>query len=247
MTSVIIGIDPGDKGAAVPLVDGRPITRGGRPLAVRWQDGDTQTRVRALGGLLGRLRAAGVDVQRPDLVVVERIPINFKGHRQRGEAGLIEEAGAFVGICAAFEWPVARRLAGAWLPDVALPREGWTNGKPKTGAEKVRAIAAARRWWPDVDWRPVGGKHRRPHDGLVDAALLALVEHNARVDPGPWAVERDGTGKGWRRVYPDPEKADQHGSRFRAAYTFKDMAEKASRGAVRLLRDGKEVRRWTAG
>ena len=43
----------------------------------------------------------------------------------------------------------------------------------KSGETKARALEAARRLWPAQDWRATP-RCTTPHDGLIDAALIAL-------------------------------------------------------------------------
>jgi hypothetical protein len=42
----------------------------------------------------------------------------------------------------------------------------------KPGETKARALEVARRLWPGTDWR-ASDRCRTPHDGLIDAALIA--------------------------------------------------------------------------
>jgi hypothetical protein len=42
----------------------------------------------------------------------------------------------------------------------------------KGGETKARALEVARRLWPGTDWR-ASDRCRTPHDGLIDAALIA--------------------------------------------------------------------------
>jgi hypothetical protein len=42
----------------------------------------------------------------------------------------------------------------------------------KAGETKARALEVARRLWPGTDWRATD-RCRTPHDGLIDAALIA--------------------------------------------------------------------------
>jgi hypothetical protein len=43
----------------------------------------------------------------------------------------------------------------------------------KAGETKPRALEAAKRLWPEVDWRATD-RSKVPHDGLIDAALIAM-------------------------------------------------------------------------
>jgi hypothetical protein len=43
----------------------------------------------------------------------------------------------------------------------------------KAGETKQRALEAAKRLWPEADWRGTE-RSKVPHDGLIDAALIAM-------------------------------------------------------------------------
>jgi len=54
-------------------------------------------------------------------------------------------------------------------------KEFWQRPKLPTGVKfdtKQAALLAANNLWPSQSWLP-SKRHRKPHDGLVDAALLA--------------------------------------------------------------------------
>lgn len=58
--------------------------------------------------------------------------------------------------------------------------KGWQRamlGKCPRGETKVRALEVARAIWPGQNWVPRGC--RTPHDGIIDAALIA--EHGRRL------------------------------------------------------------------
>lgn len=45
-------------------------------------------------------------------------------------------------------------------------------GKVPQGMTKPAALAKAKEMWPEEDWLP-SKRHRTPHDGMIDAALIA--------------------------------------------------------------------------
>jgi Holliday junction resolvasome RuvABC endonuclease subunit len=64
-------------------------------------------------------------------------------------------------------------LAMMAIPHEIVPPARWKKAVcPGGGDPKARAIAVAERMLPTLNLRP--GKSRKPHDGLADAACLAL-------------------------------------------------------------------------
>lgn len=49
--------------------------------------------------------------------------------------------------------------------------EFWSRTAGKKTDTKAAALDSARKLWPSQDWAP--GRRTKPHDGLVDAALIA--------------------------------------------------------------------------
>jgi hypothetical protein len=63
---------------------------------------------------------------------------------------------------------------GGYAPCRITVRE-WQKkmlGKVPQGQTKPAALAKAGELWPEVDWR-ASPRHRNPHDGMIDAALIA--------------------------------------------------------------------------
>jgi len=56
-------------------------------------------------------------------------------------------------------------------------------GKVPAGHTKPAALAKAQELWPDTDWRE-STRHKIPHDGMIDAALIARYLAGWRVGPG---------------------------------------------------------------
>ena len=234
MSPIIVGIDPGRNGAAVAMAEGELLLHGaltsatstGRPLSARWPtpfEAGHDVRRRAVRTLCACVR----DIQpgRHIVAVVEQPAINYHGRNQQGMATLLEECGWWVGTLQAWGWEVRRAPVGRWLPDVARPCGGDT---------KARALAAACARWPGVDWT-ASSRARKPHDGIVDAALLALWGTLTAPGMPVWSVERDG-GRGARVVY--------EGIAPRARWTYEAECAGAKRGTVRLLCNGAEVSHW---
>jgi hypothetical protein len=58
--------------------------------------------------------------------------------------------------------------------------QDWVLGKKRPGGQtKQLAAKAARRLWPDQDWIATK-RSRTPHDGLIDAALIAFFAIDAK-------------------------------------------------------------------
>lgn len=72
--------------------------------------------------------------------------------------------GLCCGALEAANFPVARVCVSDWQKKMI--------GKFPAGQSKPYALAAARRLWPSESWLP-SKRHRAPHDGIVDGALLA--------------------------------------------------------------------------
>lgn len=53
---------------------------------------------------------------------------------------------------------------------------------PKIDEPKARSLWCARHLWPDQDWLATD-KSTKPHDGLVDAALIAYFGHLNELSP----------------------------------------------------------------
>lgn len=49
-------------------------------------------------------------------------------------------------------------------------------GKIPAGKTKEFALRRALELWPDADWRE-SSRHKNPHDGMIDAALIAAFLH----------------------------------------------------------------------
>ena len=254
---ISIGIDPGSSGAAVLLADGAPVMRRGFPIHAVWKHkpgesfADPVVRVRrrqAMATMLEEASAAGLPQRAPDAVVIEGVAINYSGKNQQGMAGLIKECGWWECFAEERGWPVQIAQAPHWLRSVARPLHGaglgvvrarihrrWPSPKwsQRKHVTKVQALSGALEHWPSVEWVPKRG--RIPHDGLVDAALLALCGTLGRT----WSVQRDGRGAGCWRDFIDPT------TEYQARYVYDGLKADMKRGAARLLCDGEEVERWT--
>lgn len=73
-------------------------------------------------------------------------------------------------------------MVGRKIPHVLVAPRTWTKwahaGTGK-GHPKVRSLAASQRYWPGFDFR-ASAKCKKPHDGIIDACLIAgwgLTQH----------------------------------------------------------------------
>lgn len=136
-------------------------------------------------GGIAKLRALPVSGYAMSLIlnVMPEDPRSFADHLRGDEAlhVFIEKAQSFPGqgIASAFNYG---RHFGELLgilhnvPHTLVHPKIWTKamheGTTKADA-KVRSLEAARRLFPNYDFRATS-KCKKPHDGLIDAALIAL-------------------------------------------------------------------------
>lgn len=152
--TLYVGIDPGLDGGIVTLDgDGRVMTYGamallpGKPRRIDWD---------ACAMLLERVRVGG-------FVTVEQqphMPLKFGGGKANHARGgwVAWEFG-----CKLLKIPHACPRPQQWQRDMLIPGKGDT---------KQRALVTAQRLWPGRDWR-ASERCRKPHEGIVDAALIA--------------------------------------------------------------------------
>jgi hypothetical protein len=167
---MIIGIDNGlDGGLAVlsPVAGVAPVAMTPMP-----------TRAAAGGGrevdvlrLVEWIRA--VPWEEPPLIVVEECPQHSRD--KRAMRSMAFTAGMIIGSLTA-KFPQCRLVRVR----SGNSRDSWQRavlGRVPAGGTKAAALAAARSLWREETWL-AGPRCRVPHDGLVDAALIA--EHGRR-------------------------------------------------------------------
>lgn len=158
MSRAILGIDPGKDGALV-LLRGREVLA-----AVRTSELIGSAKWQAAHPLAtGWLRSAHA-AHRIDLAVLEL----FAGRSGRkGAAGSMLTIGVgwglWLGAVSALGIPVRTPASASWTADLF---------RGVAGEGKERAVSLAMQEVPDLDLTP--GRARKPHDGLADAACLAL-------------------------------------------------------------------------
>lgn len=162
MINRIAGIDPGLDGGLVLLEK----ATGWHPsmIAVMPTTGDGKREL-DLGGIrtwLERSKPCLVALERQQAMPKQGVSSTFRtGYGYGLLLGLCHGLGLRVGIYRALTWQTAI-FAGA--PDV--------------GGTKAVAAYVAAKLWPAVDWRATL-RCRVPHDGLVDAALIAEYARRA--------------------------------------------------------------------
>ena len=159
-----VGIDPGNKGALVALGpdDALVVCPGERPAGLGWRSMPDR-----YAALLSAMEAKACD-GRIALVVLEQ---QQSRARQQGQAKINREQGMWEGWLMAHGLPyrlVLPRGANGWRKP--LGRANFKRGEDVKGwtAEVVE------RMLPNLDAR-FGGKLRTYHDGVTDAAGMALA------------------------------------------------------------------------
>lgn len=81
--------------------------------------------------------------------------------------------GKIIGLCETIEYPTYRVQVKEWQ-DVELGK------RLAKGQTKVKALAVASNLWPEEDWLATS-RSRIPHDGMIDAALIAHYYLNHKI------------------------------------------------------------------
>lgn len=152
----ILGIDPGKKGAIV-LLNGRSV------LASAFTEDIIGKRDwREVGPALASwLRGVHAE-HRIGLAVLEL----YAGRAGEGGGSLLTVGvgwGTFYGLLSGLEIPTFTPASSSWTREMF---------KGVGGEGKERSVNLCRAMLPDLDLMP--GRRRKPHDGLADAACLAL-------------------------------------------------------------------------
>lgn len=151
----VVGIDPGNAGGIVELVNGQVANR--MPMPVREVPvAGRRTKKRTV--LDEERIAAFLRERRPDVVVIEDVhALPGQGVSSMFAFGLGK--GVLQGVC-----------AGLGITYVLVPPRTWQ--KSAGGPTEKHADDACRALWPDVDWKATA-RSRTPHSGMQDAALMA--------------------------------------------------------------------------
>ena len=154
--TVIVGIDNGISGGlcALSAFDGAVL--GYRAMPTKQVASKSEVDIRALLDWL--------EPYRKDMVVCIEEPLKHAKSSQAMRSMSIS-FGLIVGACEAKQFSVHRVQVKEWQ-DVMLGK------KLAKGMTKVAALAAANKLWPQQRWIATN-KSRVPHDGMIDAALIA--------------------------------------------------------------------------
>ena len=158
MSNVYIGIDPGLSGG-IAILRGRELE-----LHIMPTFGDGKKRrvdVDILDAILFPTRASS------SAMILYESPAGSKNARALASmADSFARIETLLILCQFRREPITARK---WQ------KEFWTvpkMAKGKTFDTKAAALKVAKQLWPDRDWR-ASGRCKVPHDGLVDAALIA--------------------------------------------------------------------------
>jgi hypothetical protein len=154
--TVIVGIDNGISGGlcALSAFDGAVL--GCRAMPTKQVADKSEVDIRALLDWL--------EPYRKDMVVCIEEPLKHAKSSQAMRSMSIS-FGLIVGACEAKQFSVHRIQVKEWQ-DVMLGK------KLAKGMTKVAALATANKLWPQQRWIATN-KSRVPHDGMIDAALIA--------------------------------------------------------------------------
>jgi len=162
---VIIGVDNGISGGlcAISSHDGLFIEAIAMP--TEEASGKTEVYVKGLWGWLDQFSPLST------LIAIEE-PLRHAKSSQAMRSMSIS-FGKIVGLCEAIEYPIRRVQVKEWQ-DVELGK------RLAKGQTKVKALAVASNLWPEEDWLATS-RSRIPHDGMIDAALIAHYYLNHKI------------------------------------------------------------------
>lgn len=159
---IVIGIDPGKRGGWVALN-----VESGRPVPVEWCAADqTDGGYVMKGRYLTRAMYASVFDVVDNYNVVGVMIERQQARPMEGRASILTTGygwGLWTGIVASMQVPYDEVSSTRWTRSML-------TGSTHEG--KARSIAVAQQRVPDLPL--VWGRRRKPHDGLADAACLAL-------------------------------------------------------------------------
>ncbi len=89
--------------------------------------------------------------------------------------------GEAIGVIEAVLKPITLVRAVDWQKDIFKEYNTQEIKKPNSNRRDTKAMAliTANVVWPDMDWRP-SPRHKIPHDGIIDSALIALYGNKQR-------------------------------------------------------------------
>ena len=157
-----IGVDLGQKGGVVILKNGNIWFQSVMPLLGKNMD------IKAVCKLLRKFRGKKVHV------VFEKFG-GFFGYAKSASVSLAYQSGALNAALSILEIPYTEVTPQSWQKvcwkDTTIQYKS-SNGKKSKDTKKT-SLLTARRLYPKETWLPTS-RHSVPHDGLIDAALIAL-------------------------------------------------------------------------
>lgn len=179
---IIGGIDPGKTGAFSVLIDGEPAIKFPMP-TIKIKAGKSEKTEWNEAGLCALL-----EEYRPDHVFYEQ------AHAMPGQ-GVVSMFSVGAGYMM-----VRTALAALKIPSTEVPARRWQKAMfygisgEDTG---VIALKVCQRMWPHVDFRATPHPRSKPHEGMVDATLIA--EWGRRSLEGGWDAPNTSTTPPKRR------------------------------------------------
>jgi len=154
---VIIGIDNGISGGLCAISSHDGLLIDSIPMPIEEVSGKSEVRVRGILYWLDQFSPLST------VVAIEE-PLRHAKSSQAMRSMSIS-FGKILGLCETIEYPVCRVQVKEWQ-DIELGK------RLAKGQTKVVALSKARGYWPDEEWLATN-RSRTPHDGMIDAALIA--------------------------------------------------------------------------
>lgn len=181
ITTMIIGIDNGLDGGIValsPLATLPPIAKFIMPTMGVWHPNVTKTTRDKVTGKITKTKGKYIrEIDTRALITYidsiggnrDQTTVYFEQcpmHADRASImrSMAMSSGKIIAILEAKAFKTVRIMSHDWHPKVL--------GKFPQGKAKATAFAKAQELWPDENWLP-SSAHSTPHDGMIDAALIA--------------------------------------------------------------------------
>ena len=150
----VIGIDNGLKGGIAALCPESGVLLDKTAMPLRSFLGKDESDCREVVRWLSYFDCVGVGIEEP--------PHHLNSMQSMRSMAL--SFGLLTGAMMQADLPVCRITVSEWQKKIL--------GKVPQGQTKPYALAKACELWPNTDWRQ-SPRHKIPHDGIIDAALIA--------------------------------------------------------------------------